>query len=1176
MKIYSRNDSEKLKRLLQAIRQEKKFRVAGLRNSRLALILALLEQNLGEVLIILTPDEYRAESLYEDLLRLTGEENIKYLPHQDVYPHEEIPLDRSKEIKRLEVLRDLSRRQEGLYLIPVQSFSRCLSPAWRWQELSQKIELGKNYDLDRLTALLIEAGYSREAMVEFRGQFSLRGGILDVFPPGCSHPYRIEFFGDEVESLRSFTIEDQRSVEECREALLTPARELLLPEDLEARINSIAASLDKNHSRFLSRGEEEAARRIQEKKDKLLSEGREQQNPAVLREYLPFLYNNLASLFDYFPRQVRLLLDDPEKIFQSYRRHLKETGELFSELLEQGEVLSYYFDNFLQPEELESEVYSRHQIEFLSRTGPRTEVDLEFRGQSLEPYHARFDLLADRIRELRRKKLTVLLTFSSENKMIRVTDHLHQELDISKVTELNINQPGIFAGTGTLAEGFILEDFNLAVFTEKEILGRKKRRKRKLEELEQSEKISSFTDLTPGDFVVHENHGIGRYLGIKTLEVQDQQQDYLLLQYADDDKLYVPTDQINLVQKYIGGESQQPRLYRLGGSEWQKVKQRVRSSVKELAINLIELYASRESIAGYSFSEDTVWQQEFEDDFPFEETPDQKQAIAEVKDDMESPHPMDRLLCGDVGYGKTEVAIRAAFKAAMDGKQTAMLVPTTILAQQHFNTFRERLEDYPLKVGMISRFRSPAEQKNIKKQLASGRIDIIIGTHRLFSSDIEFNDLGLLVIDEEQRFGVAHKEKLKNLKKKVDVLTLTATPIPRTLHMALVGVRDMSVIETPPENRYPIRTYVKKFSKETVRDAIRRELARDGQVYYVHNRVEDIDSQAEMVQELVPEARIAIAHGQMRESRLEKIMLNFYDKEYDVLVCTTIIENGLDIANVNSIIINQAEKFGLAQLYQLRGRVGRTNRVAYAYLMYQEDKILPEVAEKRLQAIKEFTSLGSGFKIAMRDMEIRGAGNILGPEQHGHIASVGYSLYCKLLEQAMEELQGEEEEKRVEAEVRLNLDAFIPEDYIPDSSQKIDIYQRIMAAGSDHKLADIKAELEDRFGDLPEEVANLLFISRVKLRASQLKITEVKEEQDRISCFFQDKQSIDSEAVMKLAREYSREIKIRSAQQPVISVRKSGIKKKKELLLAVLDSLLEFVSWPAELESGKVGDEVGS
>jgi len=582
--------------------------------------------------------------------------------------------------------------------------------------------------------------------------------------------------------------------------------------------------------------------------------------------------------------------------------------------------------------------------------------------------------------------------------------------------------------------------------------------------------------------------------------------------------------------------------------------------VKEMAIGLLELYAERETVEGYSFSEDTVWQKEFEDDFSYEETPDQMDAIEDVKEDMENTTPMDRLLCGDVGYGKTEVAIRAAFKAAMDGKQTAVLVPTTILAQQHFTTFSERIGEFPINIDMVSRFKTAAEQKKTLKKVRRGEIDIIIGTHRLLSEDVKFNELGLLVVDEEQRFGVSHKETIKDIKKNVDVLTLTATPIPRTLHMALVGVRDMSVIETPPENRYPIRTYIREFNKQLIKETIRREIGRGGQVYFVHNRVADINKKANMIRKLLPDARVAVAHGQMNENKLEKLMVDFYNQKFDVLVCTTIIETGLDIPNVNTIIINRAENMGLAQLYQLRGRVGRSNRIAYAYLLYEKDKVLSEVAEKRLRAIQEFTNLGSGFKIAMRDLEIRGAGNLLGAEQHGHIASIGFSLYCKLLENAVEELKGEKEESKKEVEINLNEDAYIPDDYISDSKQKIDIYKKIMKADSEESIIDIIDELIDRFGEPPEVVMNLIEISRIKITARKLNIEKIeKKDNTLINCYFENQDTLSGEAVMEIVKKYSKRLKIRSASQPVIGIKLKMDDDRIKLLKNILEDLKDLL-----------------
>ncbi|MFW5787875.1 MAG: transcription-repair coupling factor, partial [Halanaerobiales bacterium] len=778
----------------------------------------------------------------------------------------------------------------------------------------------------------------------------------------------------------------------------------------------------------------------------------------------------------------------------------------------------------------------------------------------LEPYHSQLDMLSSNLKELLNKNYKIIITLNTKNKVNRFKEFLEEKnipVCVDKEREICPKQVNLMIGS--FSEGFVIEDINLVIYTEKEVFGKPQKKKRKLADLEKGIEISSLNELKVGDYVVHENHGIGKYKGIKTLEVQDQHQDYLVIQYADEDKLYVPTEHVDLVQKYIGADQKPPKLYKLGGSEWKKVKQRVKSSVREMAIGLLELYAERETIDGYAFSPDTVWQKEFEDVFPYQETPDQIQAIEDVKKDMESNTPMDRLLCGDVGYGKTEVAIRAAFKAAMDQKQTAVLVPTTILAQQHFNTFRERIDKYPINVEMISRFRSKSEQKKVLKKLARGKVDIIIGTHRLLSKDVVFNDLGLLIIDEEQRFGVSHKEKLKDLKRNVDVLTLTATPIPRTLHMALVGVRDMSVIETPPENRYPIRTYIREFNKDLIKETIRREMNREGQVYFVHNRVEDIDKKAAMISDLLPEARVAVAHGQMNENKLEKIMFDFYNKEYDVLVCTTIIENGLDIPNVNTIIINRAENMGLAQLYQLRGRVGRSNRVAYAYLLYQKDRVLSEVAEKRLKAIKEFTNLGSGFKIAMRDLEIRGAGNLLGAEQHGHIASIGFSLYCKLLESAIEELKGEDKTEDIEIEVNLSIDAYIPEEYITDSKQKIDIYKKIKRARSESKIIDIVDELLDRFGDPPQVVMNLIEITRIKITARKLNIEKINEENGVIKCYFSNMNDINGEAVVKLVDEYQNRIKIRSSRKPVIGIKTAGDVEPLKLVKRVLKRFYDLM-----------------
>jgi transcription-repair coupling factor (superfamily II helicase) len=681
-------------------------------------------------------------------------------------------------------------------------------------------------------------------------------------------------------------------------------------------------------------------------------------------------------------------------------------------------------------------------------------------------------------------------------------------------------RPGnIIITEGTLQNGFELTNCKTIIFTDAEIYGSQKKG-RKHQVHRQQSKLAAFADLNVGDYVVHVNHGIGIYQGVQKLEVAGIHKDYLLVKYAGEDRLYVPNEQVGMLQKYLGAEGQKPKLSKLGGTEWSKVKSRVKESVQSMAQDLIQLYADRQSLKGFAFGPDTVWQQEFEETFPYEETPDQIQAVAEIKTNMELPKPMDRLLCGDVGYGKTEVAIRAAFKAVMEGKQVAVLVPTTILAQQHFNTFHQRFANFPVTIEMLSRFRSPKEQRQTLSKMLQGQVDIVIGTHRLVQEDIVFKDLGLVIVDEEQRFGVAHKERLKQLRHSVDVLTLTATPIPRTLHMSLVGVRDMSLLETPPEDRYPVQTYVVEFNYQVIRDAILRELNRGGQTYFVHNRVMDIERVAEALQEIIPEARIAVAHGQMKEDDLERIMLDFLEGEFDVLLCTTIIETGLDIPNVNTIIIDEADHMGLSQLYQLRGRVGRSNRLAYAYLTYKRDKILTEIAEKRLQAIREFTEFGSGFKIAMRDLEIRGAGNILGPEQHGQIMSVGFEMYCRLLEEAVQELQGKQVTDIQEPAVEIAIDAFISDDYIPDQIRKMEMYRKIMLSRLEESVDEVVEELVDRFGDPPQAVQNLLIIARIKALCYELGLAGVTLSGEYLTFKFNEKPAVSGQQLVELAGTY--------------------------------------------------------
>ncbi|SUY59158.1 transcription-repair coupling factor [Clostridium sporogenes] len=710
---------------------------------------------------------------------------------------------------------------------------------------------------------------------------------------------------------------------------------------------------------------------------------------------------------------------------------------------------------------------------------------------------------------------------------------------------------------GNQTNGFQYYDIKLSVISDKDIFGQFKKRGKKKQNKKGTGKIKSFTELKPGDFVVHANHGIGVFKGIKQLELQGNKKDYLELIYHSDDKLYVPVEQLDMVQRYIGSEGKKPKVNKLGSSEWTKTKNKVKKSIEEIAEDLVKLYAIRATLKGYKYSDDTVWQKQFEEEFPYEETPDQVLAIEDIKRDMESPKPMDRLLCGDVGYGKTEVAIRAAFKAVMDGKQVAFLVPTTILAQQHYNNFKQRFSDFPVTVDVISRFRTLSEQRATIKSIKEGNVDILIGTHRILQKDIKFKDLGLLIIDEEQRFGVKHKEKMKNLKKNVDVLTLSATPIPRTLHMSLVGVRDISVIETPPEERYPVQTYVVEYNDQLIRDSILREISRGGQIYFVYNRVESIHEMASYISKLVPEGRVQIAHGQMKEKELENVVLDFTENKFDILVATTIIETGMDIKNVNTMIIYDADKMGLSQLYQLRGRVGRTNRMAYCYLTYKRDKILTEVAEKRLKAIKDFTELGSGFKIALKDLEIRGAGNMMGSAQHGHMASIGYDLYCRMLEDTIKLVRGDIDKEPVETSVELKIDAYIPNTYIKDETQKIEVYKKIASIDSKEEFMDIEEELEDRFSDIPISVYNLMNISYIRSLGKKLDVEEIKEISNEVVFQFQDKSSLKEKIVKIIMDKYSKEVAFKLNEKPAIGYSIKNINK--EQVLSVIKDFLEYI-----------------
>ncbi|AGK99755.1 transcription-repair coupling factor [Desulfoscipio gibsoniae] len=1110
--------------------------VFGLTGAQRNLLIAALVNAGYPTALVVTPGEVEAGQVADDLTALLPQMRVVQFPVNEQLPYQVLAHGMEVTVARLGVLEGLCRSEPMIIVAPVEALMSRLSPPDVFAGAGFELVIGNRQDTGELGQRLVAMGYERVDLVERAGQFSMRGGIVDVFPMTSAVPARLEFFDDEVDSIRLFDVESQRSDKKIERLAVFPAREMVASQKIWAMgYSAVQAEYRIGQRKLAKSGDHAALGFFQEHFGHLL----DMLNNGVyfmgLEQFIPYFYPRPVSLLDYLPRGTPVLMDEPLKIREVVHSIQRERAETYADLLTRGKVLPGQVKCYLNWEELYEGITARRAVyfSFMPRQAPfiRPQNIINFTAKSMHSFLGHTDILADEIRQWRRNANAVVLLVTGQDRGRHLLDALRDEkVDVFYVSSLDREvKPGnVVISHGQLTGGFELVNARLVVITEGEIFGQRKRKKRE-QFREAGNRLEPFTDLKAGDYVVHVNHGIGRYLGIVPLDIGGIRKEYLLIKYAAEDKLYVPTDQVSLLQKYLGAEADSPRLSKLGGAEWNRVKSRVREAVRDMAQELLALYAARETVRGYAFGSDTVWQKEFEGVFPYEETPDQLRAVNDAKRDMESPRPMDRLLCGDVGYGKTEVALRAAFKAVMESKQVAVLVPTTILAQQHYNTFRERFAGYPVTVEMLSRFRTPREQRQIVQALKEGRIDIVIGTHRLVQEDIIFKDLGLLVVDEEQRFGVSHKEKLKKLRTSVDVLTLTATPIPRTLHMSLVGVRDTSLLETPPENRFPVQTYVLEEDPLLIREAIRRELGRDGQVFYVHNRVADLDNVAMWIKGLVPEARIITAHGQMREEELEQIMLDFIDGDYDVLLCTTIIESGLDIPNVNTLIIREANNFGLAQLYQLRGRVGRANRLAYAYLTFRKDRVLNEVAEKRLAAIREFTEFGSGYKIAMRDLEIRGAGNLLGAEQHGHIAAVGFDLYCRLLEEAVREARGQQEEQPVETVVELPVEAYIPNQYIADANQKVEMYRRIASLQRVSTIADLEEELVDRFGDLPREVQNLLKVSRIRVMAGHLKIKSVNKQQGFYRLTFAPGHALNGEKLVAVGERYRNKVKFSNA-----------------------------------------------
>lgn len=1071
--------------------------------------------------LILTYSEEQAQKWTNDLRTWCPQETILHLPTTEWLPFEVLGRSRETTAERIRVLNRLAQDHQCTVVASVLAVERRLFPVERWKDSSITFEVGQGYSLSEVVAALIAGGYERIETVEGKGQFALRGGILDIGPLN-GEAIRIEFYDDEVDSIRTFDLETQKSITAQKKVLISPAMEYVVTrEELGQLRFAVRAEARKATSRLQRAGRKEAAERLQKKVDSL----EERLEQGILDEnvypFLSLVDTPLVPFFSYLSKDHFVILDEPLRLKEQMEFQVAERLQEFTQQLEHGEGFIHPEAQFIDYNDVTIHGYPLVGLSTLLRQAPGLSPKRVFNlnARPLTGFMGKTSMLVDEIECRKDAGNVVALFVGDENHVERLIQGLKDRGVMASRKELedSIEEGQVYVYPYSLDQGFELPLGRLVILTETEIYKRERKAVDKRLTAPVPKRIF-VSDLKPGDFVVHVHHGIGQFTGIERLVVGNIEKDYFAMRYAGEDRLYVPLDQLHLLQKYLGSDGETlPKLYKLGGAEWYKVKSKTRSAVKEMAFDLVKLYAEREAIQGFAFSPDNVWQTEFEEKFPYVETPDQLQSIAEVKMDMMRPRPMDRLLCGDVGYGKTEVALRAVFKAVMDSKQVAVLVPTTILAQQHFNTFRERFIGYPITIEMLSRFRSPKEQKGILKALIEGRIDVIVGTHRILSDAVKFKDLGLLIIDEEQRFGVAHKEKLKTLKGNVDVLTLSATPIPRTLHMSLVGVRDMSVIENPPEGRYPVQTYVTEFKADVVRDAIRREIQRGGQVFYVHNRVEDMDKVIHFLSQLVSEARFGVAHGQMGETALERVMLAFLEQEMDVLVSTTIIETGLDIPNVNTLIIDESDRFGLSQLYQLRGRVGRSNRKAFAYFLYRPQKVLTEIAEKRLAAIREFTEFGSGFKIAMRDLEIRGAGNLIGAQQHGHLAAVGFELYSQMLKEAVQELRGETVEEVTEPSIELQVEAFLPDPYVMDRQIKASLYQRLAMVRDEEQLGEMVDELVDRFGTPTPEVEHLIEIIRLKLLAGFLKIEQIQQAKQTIVIRFAADPGINGEHLMTVA-----------------------------------------------------------
>ena len=1094
--------------------------ITGISGSARTELLSALSKEGQQPILVVTDTISHMQELASDLENLLPANRVYQFPVEEVLAAEVATSSPNYRLQRVLALNALINREPKVVVASAAGLRRNIISPEYFAQSSLKIKTGGEVDPAKIRQQLSAMGYQYQKMVLRPGDFAIRGSIIDIYALNTDNPVRIDLFDTEVDSLRYFDASTQRSIDNVEEVQILPATDFIIPATEFSRVYEALDTEYKKVVKELSADDADIKQQVANRFEPLLNALKNQHLPNELLEFSNLVYPAKHSLFDYLPDDGTIYFDDLTRIKQFAKQMTQEDVGWFKDKVAHHQLtdvpdLSNDVSTIIK-KDLHPQIYGALFKKGLGNIKLSQITDLKSR--TMQRFFGQMPLLKAELQRWIDQGQTVVLMANSPERRKQIAQTL-ADFDITATeTELTNIKPNVVQiVAANLNNGFEMPLAGLVVITESEMFKQVKKVHHRPQKLANAERLKNYTDLKPGDYVVHVNHGIGIFSGIKTMEVDHVHQDYMIINYRDNAQIYVPVTQLNLVQKYVSSESKTPHINKLGGNEWAKTKRRVSSKIEDIADELVDLYAKREAEKGYAFPKDDYLQKQFDANFPYNETRDQLRSIDEIKEDMEKPKPMDRLLVGDVGYGKTEVAMRAIFKAVTGGKQVAFLVPTTVLAQQHYNTLMRRFEGFPINIALMSRFKTPKELKETEAGLKDGSVDVVVGTHRILSKDVEFKDLGLLIVDEEQRFGVKHKEKLKQLKNNVDVLTLTATPIPRTLHMSMLGVRDLSVLETPPAGRYPIQTYVMEQNSGAIRDGIIREMQRGGQVYYLHNRVHDIEETVAWLQELVPEARIGYINGQMSENELETVLYEFIQGNYDVLVTTSIIETGVDIPNANTLFVENADRMGLAQLYQIRGRIGRSNRVAYAYFMYQPNKVLTELGEKRLAAIRDFTELGSGFKIAMRDLAIRGAGNLLGKQQHGFIDSVGYDLYSAMLSDAVAKKQGKKQTIHSDAEVELGVEAYLPTDYIADQRQKIELYKTIRQAKTDEEVIDIQGDLIDRFGDYPAPVGTLLLVSQLKNHADLAMIAEIKRQRDNINIKFTERASrlIKAPAIIK-------------------------------------------------------------